>query len=156
MRNGIEYFIFKQVNPWGRKSFLQKLNRFWVSLGRDRFPITGGDVQTCQIIRVVFGIFKATLVWDEVKGPWMTFKFPSSLEMFWGSLISRKPLFIPPGLAHSCAHVSSPPGRWLTSVPGGSRPRRRLETCFPRPFPAAHVSCLGAAPAAGASPEDRC
>lgn len=39
--------------------------------------------QAGQITRVKFGIFEATLVWDGRKGPWMTFKFPSSLEMFW-------------------------------------------------------------------------
>lgn len=48
----------------------------------------------------------------------------------------------------------SPPGPRLTSVPTVPRPRRRLETSSARPFPAAHVSCPGAAPAAGASPED--
>lgn len=51
--------------------------------------------------------------------------------------------------------MSSPPGSLLPGCPAaslvGPHPRLRFETCSPRPFPEAHVSCPGAAPATGAS-----
>lgn len=111
-----------------------------------------------QIIMGESGIFKATLTRDREGYPrWLLNSLPVK-RCSWVQPSPRNPFSFLWGLAHSCAHVSSPLGSLLTWVPSGYptlTPVLKFETCSPRPFPEAHASCPCAALAAGASLGDR-